>query len=113
MVILITFFFFTNLFFSILFFSSYQDTTRTILEAYSGTSLGETEVNIMSGAGELSKAGCAGCKTAYQIIDIFHKLSAERNNFKIQTKFDWVSRCDYQWQLCTPKFFDSFHRPCV
>ena len=40
-------------------FSSYQDTTRTILEAYSGTSLGETEVNIMSGAGELSGAGCA------------------------------------------------------
>ena len=49
------------------FFLSYQDTTRTILEAYSGTSLGETEVNIMSGAGELSGAGCAGCKTAYQI----------------------------------------------
>ena len=55
----------------IFFFLSYQDTTRTILEAYSGTSLGETEVNIMSGAGELSGAGGAGCKTAFQIIGRF------------------------------------------
>jgi len=46
-----------------------------------------------------------------QIIDNFHKLSAERNNLKIQTKFDWVNRCDFQWQFCTPKFFWQLSSP--
>lgn len=66
----------------------------------------------MSGAGELSGAGCAGCKTAYQIIDDFHKLSAERNNLKkFRQNLTGLADAIINGSFAHPNFLTAFNAP--
>jgi len=110
-IFLITFSVFTNLFFSFFFFvlsRHHQNNFRSVFRYFSRGNGSKHYVR----AGELSGAGCAGCKTAYQIIDDFHKLSAERNNLKkFRQNLTGLADAIINGSFAHPNFLTAFNAP--